>query len=199
MKADLNSTVVWTVSNFRLTSNSSCLLFKIFGTIPSAPTTTGIIDAFIYHNFFSSLPKSIFLRSFIFTLCFAGMTKSTRMVQSILQGGLVRYVFLWWHFFSRVWFEKFSCSSEDFFFYCSVIFAWFFPDLVVLFLSLFLSFHFSLWAWHILLMQNYIPRSWLYILINCKSVSSSYSFLSNILISSIYIRWFIFSCDFVNV
>ena len=36
---------------------------------------------------------------------------------------------------------------------------------------------------------NPIPISWLYILIVCIRASSSFSFLANILVSSVYIRW----------
>ena len=47
--------------------------------------------------------------------------------------------------------------------------------------------------------QNSIPISWLYILIVCNRVTSSFSFSANSLISSINIRWSIFSCDFANL
>ena len=42
---------------------------------------------------------------------------------------------------------------------------------------------------------NPIPISWLYILTACMRVSSSFSFFANSLMSSMYIRWLIFSCD----
>ena len=47
-------------------------------------------------------------------------------------------------------------------------------------------------------MPNSISMSWLYILTVCVRVSNSFSFLANSLMSSGYIRWFIFSCDLVS-
>ena len=44
-------------------------------------------------------------------------------------------------------------------------------------------------------MPNSIPMSWLYILTACIRVSSSFSFFANSLMSSMYIKWLIFSCD----
>ena len=44
-------------------------------------------------------------------------------------------------------------------------------------------------------MPNSIPMSRLYILTTCMRVSSSLSFLANNLMSSMYIRWLISSCD----
>ena len=44
-------------------------------------------------------------------------------------------------------------------------------------------------------MPNSIPMTWQYILTDCFTVSCSFSFLANGLISSMYIRWLIFSCD----
>ena len=41
--------------------------------------------------------------------------------------------------------------------------------------------------------------SWLYILIACIRVSNSFSFFANSLMSSMYIRLWIFSCDFVGL
>ena len=48
-------------------------------------------------------------------------------------------------------------------------------------------------------MQNFIPISWLHITIACIRVSSYFSFLSNSLIPSMYIWWFVFSCDLVSL
>ena len=45
---------------------------------------------------------------------------------------------------------------------------------------------------------NSIPMSWLYILTSYIRVSS-YSFFANSLISSMYIRWLIFSCDLLSL
>ena len=48
-------------------------------------------------------------------------------------------------------------------------------------------------------MLNSIPMSWLYIITVCIRVSKSFSFLANSLISSMYIRWLIFSCDLLSL
>ena len=44
-------------------------------------------------------------------------------------------------------------------------------------------------------MPNSIPMSWLYILTVCIRVSSSFSLFANSFMSSMYIRWLIFSCE----
>ena len=44
-------------------------------------------------------------------------------------------------------------------------------------------------------MPNSIPLFWVYILSFCIKVFSSFSFLANTLMSSMYIRWLIFSSD----
>ena len=48
-------------------------------------------------------------------------------------------------------------------------------------------------------LPNYISISWLHILIVCIRVSNYFSFFANILMSSIYLRGLIFSCDLLNV
>ena len=48
-------------------------------------------------------------------------------------------------------------------------------------------------------MVNSIRMSWLYILTAGIRVSSSFSFFSNSLMSSMYIRWLIFSCDLLSL
>ena len=48
-------------------------------------------------------------------------------------------------------------------------------------------------------MLNSIPMSLLYILTACMRVSSSFAFFANDSMSSIYIRWLIFSCDLLNL
>ena len=69
-----------------LISNSSSILSKLLGTVPSEPTTIGITDTFMFNSFFflfffSSLTKSkylsILLLSFIFTLWSTRMAKSS--------------------------------------------------------------------------------------------------------------------------
>ena len=49
------------------------------------------------------------------------------------------------------------------------------------------------------LMPNSIPMSWLYILTVSIRVSSSFSFFADSFMSSIYIRWLIFSCDLLSL
>ena len=41
--------------------------------------------------------------------------------------------------------------------------------------------------------------SWLYILTVCIMVSGSFSFFANSLVSSMYIRWLIFSCNLLSL
>ena len=48
-------------------------------------------------------------------------------------------------------------------------------------------------------MPNSIPMSWLYILTACMRVFSSFSFFANNLMSSMYIRWLIFSCYLLSL
>ena len=48
-------------------------------------------------------------------------------------------------------------------------------------------------------MPNSTLMSWLYILTVCIRVSSSFSFFANCLMSSMYIRWLIFSCDLLSL
>ena len=46
---------------------------------------------------------------------------------------------------------------------------------------------------------NSMPISWLYILTVCFRVSSSFSFFANSFMSSMYIRWLIFSCNLLSL
>ena len=48
-------------------------------------------------------------------------------------------------------------------------------------------------------MPNSIPMPRLYILSVCIRLSSSFSFFANSLMSSIYIRWLIFTCDLLSL
>ena len=66
--ADLNNAVVWIVLACPSISNSSSLLTKLLGFIPSAPITIGITITFMFHNFFSSLArfKHLFVPLFVF-------------------------------------------------------------------------------------------------------------------------------------
>ena len=81
--ADLNNTVFWIVSILPLVSNSLNPLSKALWTVPSAPTTIGIIVTLMfYNNFFLFLwqgrSMSIFLLSLIFTLWSVGTAKPTK-------------------------------------------------------------------------------------------------------------------------
>ena len=49
------------------------------------------------------------------------------------------------------------------------------------------------------LIPNSIPIFWLYILVICISISSTFSFFVNTFISYIYVRLLNFSCGFVNL
>ena len=148
-----------------------------------------------------------------------------RMVQNILQERLPRCLFLWldfyWAFVLR-WLLFLLRFFFFFFRFCLfdgvhhqysealviLIFFkefWYFPDLIVLFLPLFLLSTFFLSVWHFSI-TNSIPISWQYILIVCIRVGSFCFFL----ISSkyldifiyiyiyiyIYIKLFTFYCDF---
>ena len=48
-------------------------------------------------------------------------------------------------------------------------------------------------------MPNSIAMSWLYIFTACIRVFSSFSFLANSLMLSMYIRWLIFLCDLLSL
>ena len=48
-------------------------------------------------------------------------------------------------------------------------------------------------------MPNSIPMSWLHILTICIRVSIFFSIFANILMSLMYIRWFIFSCNLLSL
>ena len=48
-------------------------------------------------------------------------------------------------------------------------------------------------------MPNSIIISWVYIPCVCIRVSNSFSVVANSLMSSMYIRWLIFSCDLLNL
>ena len=63
----------------------------------------------------------------------------------------------------------------------------------------YLSFSTSHYQHGIFSMPNSISLYWLYILIVCICVSNSFSFLANSLMSSMSIRWLIFSCNLVNL
>ena len=79
--ADLNNVVVWMVSICPLISKSSRHCTNLLATVPSAPVTIGITVIFIFHSFFSSLARFMYLSLFSFfssfTLWSAETEKST--------------------------------------------------------------------------------------------------------------------------
>ena len=111
--------------------------------------------------------------------------------------GLVSSSFLVLLFLSflHVWWCLLPIFSSAFPFFLSVlIFSWFgcsIPFVMCCFLLFIISMpHFSI--------PNFIPMFWLNILTACFRASSSFSFFEKSLISSMYIRWLIFSCDSVS-
>ena len=65
---DLNNASVRIVSILLLISNSSKLLSKLIGIVPTALTTIGITVNVIFHSFLSSLARSWYLSLFRFIL-----------------------------------------------------------------------------------------------------------------------------------
>ena len=64
--ADLNNAVLWVIWARPPIFNFSSPLSKPLGTVPSAPITTGIIVFFMFHSFFISLERSMYLSLFVF-------------------------------------------------------------------------------------------------------------------------------------
>ena len=60
----LNNVVVWMVSIRPPSSKSSSSFNNPLGTVPKAPITIGVIVTFIFHNFFNSLARSMYLSFF---------------------------------------------------------------------------------------------------------------------------------------
>ena len=79
--AVLNNAVVWMVSTRPPTSKSSCLFSNPLVTVLNIPITIGIIVTCMFHSFFNSLARSMYLsffsHSFSFILWSAGTVKST--------------------------------------------------------------------------------------------------------------------------
>ena len=79
--ADLNYAVVWMVSTRPLISKSSIPFINPSVNVPRAPVTISIIVTFMFHSFYNSLARSMYLslfsHSFSFTLWSTGTTKST--------------------------------------------------------------------------------------------------------------------------
>ena len=79
--AVLNNAVVWMVSTRKPTSKSSSPFSNPLVTVPNAPITIGILFTCMFHIFFNSLARSIYLsffsHSFSFILWSAGTAKST--------------------------------------------------------------------------------------------------------------------------
>ena len=81
--AVLSNAVVWIVSTRPLTSKSSRPFNNPLVIVPKAPITIGTIVTFMFHSFFNSLARSMYLSffslSFRFILWSAGTTKSTAL------------------------------------------------------------------------------------------------------------------------
>ena len=79
--AALNNALVWMDSTHALNSNSSSTFTNPLVTVPHASIKIGIIVAFMFHCFFSSLTRSrylaLFSLSFNLTLWYDGTTTST--------------------------------------------------------------------------------------------------------------------------
>ena len=126
-----------------------------------------------------------------------------RRAQIIVPGGITRCSFIWWAFIFRAYFRDIFRSSETFFWkicFSSSPLVWlylvplwpntcsfpslhvfFFSDLALLFLRLFLFSHFFIISKVHFSLPNSIPISWPYILRVCISVASSFSFILTIL------------------
>ena len=81
--AVFNNAVVWMVSTRPPTSKSSRPFNNPLVTVPKAPITIGIIATFMFHSFFNSQARSMYLslfsHSFSFILWSAGTAKSTNL------------------------------------------------------------------------------------------------------------------------
>ena len=79
--AVFNNAVVWMASTRLSTSTSSRPFNNPLVTVPKATITIGIIVTFMFHSFFNSLARSMYLslfsHSFSFILWSAGTAKST--------------------------------------------------------------------------------------------------------------------------
>ena len=79
--AVLNNVVVWMVSTRPPTFKSPSPNRNPLVTVPNAPITIGIIVTYMFHSFFNSQARSLYLfffsHSFSFILCLAGTAKST--------------------------------------------------------------------------------------------------------------------------
>ena len=101
--------VVWMVSTRPPTSKSSRLFNYPLVTVPKAPITIGIIVTFMFHRFFNSLARwmylSLFSHSFCFILWSDGTAKSTNLqiffffLLIIIRSGLLIIIILFYFFF----------------------------------------------------------------------------------------------------
>ena len=104
--AVLSNAVVWIVSIYPLTSKSSRPFNNPLVTVPNAPITIGTIVTFMFHSFFSSLARSMYLSFFSFSFRFilwsVGTAKSTILqilfllliiMRSGLLAGIIIYSF----------------------------------------------------------------------------------------------------------
>ena len=76
-----NNAVIWMISTRPPTSKFSRSIINPLVTVPKAPSTIGIIVTFMFHIFFNSLARSMYLSFFSHCLSFilwsAGTAKST--------------------------------------------------------------------------------------------------------------------------
>ena len=79
--SDLDNAVVWMVFPCPLISKSSSHFTSPLGIVPSTPITTGITVTFMFHSFFSSRARSIYLS--LFTVSFYFTLWSTETAGSI--------------------------------------------------------------------------------------------------------------------
>ena len=131
----------------------------------------------------------------------------------ILQGKLLRCLFLWSYFCHWVWFCEFSCSSEIvlscFYFHLCLL-----KSVYLYYSQVFIDFFFSKCLDSFLIGQFHSFHCFYFSLFNYKygtffnsyifavdsnSLYKGFWFLVNILISSRYMMWVIFSCNFVNL
>ena len=103
--ADLDNTVVWTVSTRPFISKFSSPCTNPFMIIPRAPITLDIIVTFMFHSFFNSLAKSRY--SSLFSLLSTAVTARSTIPQVLL---FVDYYKIWSS--GRDWWYIFISKSQ---------------------------------------------------------------------------------------
>ena len=90
--ADLSNFVIWMVLILPLISSFPSLFSRSLGTVPSVSLITGITATFMFHRFFSSLPRSKCLSIifyFILFLLYGLLELQDQLVHFLLIQGLV--------------------------------------------------------------------------------------------------------------